>query len=677
MIWMHGAALIAVSTAIYLGALIFTLRALERQYYIPEKVTIIKDLISRQLYFDQASVNSLNNNARTWLSMRGALKPPLVSENQQKAVQRMEETVRADLFKFFAKSPNVIRVSIDDADSNHIMLEENLERLRLQNNFSNSILVGDFSTQVQQSYADQYESRVFGYMRISVTSPLNNPAVERLTTKYRLMMVGTFVLYTLIYIALLLLVIRPLTLVLTYMQSRDPNSTSIIRRPRTILERAYNDLARDAALTRVSKELRDRIATSGTSLADPILQEVPHLLMAFGSIADPQIWIFGRKMGQSGWHFEKVFSGSTGADEDRPEVQVALTAALNADDPLKSPEKWNARPLESAGTLCAQVLQQSQDRMILFVAGTIPSSPALNEWWLDVYHRLTTELRYALDSIEGQRRLILQEKSKANISLSRNLGHDLTNIIATGKLELMTINAFLSLSPADVNASPAKQEIFRESLQALLNNMRFLQEIVNLYRSFSYLQKPRFEDVDISELVADVADLFRLSIPRNISIQKSMAKGMTTARVEPRLLRLALFNILQNAYEAIKRASRADSPQGVITVSTRINESIQRLEISVDDSGDGIRDEQGKLLREDRLPEIFRLGFSTKENQEGEGLGLNWVQTIVREFHGGELVAQNHSNGGARFTIRLPILTGEQGAVRSDMTPTQHHPEKA
>ncbi|HMZ51180.1 MAG TPA: ATP-binding protein, partial [Candidatus Sumerlaeota bacterium] len=72
----------------------------------------------------------------------------------------------------------------------------------------------------------------------------------------------------------------------------------------------------------------------------------------------------------------------------------------------------------------------------------------------------------------------------------------------------------------------------------------------------------------------------------------------------------------------------------------------------------GIRDEHGKLLQEDRLPEIFRLGFSTKENQEGEGLGLNWVQTIVREFHGGELVAQNHAKGGARFTIRLPIKKG-------------------
>ncbi|MEO8377993.1 MAG: HAMP domain-containing sensor histidine kinase, partial [Candidatus Sumerlaeota bacterium] len=661
-IWMHGATLIVISTIIYLGALVFTVYTLEKQYYNPKKVEVIKDLIGRNLVFDQPSVNQLANDVRAWLNTRSSLRPPTVSDEQKAAVDRMEETVRTDAVRFFSKSPNVVRVSIDDPDSRPLVLEEDRERLKLQNEFSNSLIFKDFTTQVQQFYADQWEARVYGYMRIAVTTPLHDANIENLTTRYRWLIIGTFLLYTFIYIAFLNLLIRPLSRVLNYMQTKDTNTTSIIPTPRTILERAYNDLARDAALTRVSKELRDQIARNGTSLADPILQNVPGLLLAFGDIENPQIWIFGRKMGQPAWHFEKFFGGYS-ADQNQSTWQEGLTAALNSDDPLKSPEHWVARTLDGAGqpSVRCQIIQQSPDRIILFAAAVASSSPTLTEWWLDVFNRLTTELRYALDSIEGQRRLILQEKSKANISLSRNLGHDLTNIIATGKLELMTINTFLSLSPADVNASPAKQEIFRESLQALLNNMRFLQEIVNLYRSFSYLQKPRFEEVEISELAGDVADLFRLSIPRNIRIEKVLAKGVPAARVEPRLLRLAMFNLMQNAYEAIKRGSTAETPHGIITVSAGVNAAIQRLEISIDDSGDGIRDEHGKLLEEDRLPEIFRLGFSTKENQEGEGLGLNWVQTIVREFHGGELVAQNHQKGGARFTIRLPILTNEQG----------------
>ncbi|MCC7393068.1 HAMP domain-containing histidine kinase [Candidatus Sumerlaeota bacterium] len=660
-IWMHGATLIVVSTVLYVAATVFTLYTLETAYYTPKKSDIIKREISIGQYFDQQTVNQLTIDTKEWMRLRDANRPPTISEQQRLLLDQRSQNVHRAMLAFMAKSPNVVRVSVETPDEKSVLMEEDLRRYELQNKFSNSILFKDFTTAVQQSYAtDPPESRLYGYLKISVTSPLGNAKIENLTTHFRWLMITAGGLLTFGYLFLLSSLIRPLSRVLTYMQKKDPDTTSIIPKPRTILERAYNDLARDAALTRVSKELREQIATSGTSVADPILQNVPGLLMTFGDIRNPQIWIFGRKMGQSGWHFEKLF-GTQSAGNDQQAAQEAVTAALNEDDPLKNPQAWRARPITAGsegGVVRAEVLQQSPDRIILFIAGVSPSSPALADWWMDLFNRLVTELRYALDSIEGQRRMILQEKSKANISLSRNLGHDLTNIIATGKLELMTINTFLSLSPAEVNASPAKQEIFRESLQALLNNMRFLQEIVNLYRSFSYLQKPRFEEIDLSEMAGDVADLFRLSIPRNIRIEKSLVREMPMAHVEPRLLRLALFNILQNAYEAIKRGSTADTPQGVITVSTRRNEPLNRLEISVDDSGAGIRDEHGKLLQEDRLPEIFRLGFSTKENQEGEGLGLNWVQTIVREFHGGELVAQNHAKGGARFTIRLPIKKG-------------------
>src|SRR5690606_20519101 len=56
-------------------------------------------------------------------------------------------------------------------------------------------------------------------------------------------------------------------------------------------------------------------------------------------------------------------------------------------------------------------------------------------WWERLVKSIGRELRFALRAISEQRRLIIQEKSKANITLYQNSGHDLTNISATSKLE--------------------------------------------------------------------------------------------------------------------------------------------------------------------------------------------------------------------------------------------------
>jgi signal transduction histidine kinase len=49
---------------------------------------------------------------------------------------------------------------------------------------------------------------------------------------------------------------------------------------------------------------------------------------------------------------------------------------------------------------------------------------------------------------------------------------------------------------------------------------------------------------------------------------------------------------------------------------------------------------------------LFEPFFTTKP--EGLGLGLNICRTTV-EAHRGRLVAENHPDGGAVFTVVLPI----------------------
>ena len=55
----------------------------------------------------------------------------------------------------------------------------------------------------------------------------------------------------------------------------------------------------------------------------------------------------------------------------------------------------------------------------------------------------------------------------------------------------------------------------------------------------------------------------------------------------------------------------------------------------------------------DVLSRIFEPFYTTKEVGKGTGLGLAIAYGIVQE-HGGQIVAANHPEGGAVFTIELP-----------------------
>ena len=70
------------------------------------------------------------------------------------------------------------------------------------------------------------------------------------------------------------------------------------------------------------------------------------------------------------------------------------------------------------------------------------------------------------------------------------------------------------------------------------------------------------------------------------------------------------------------------------------------------DRRDGARHRHG--IPEDTLSRIFEPFYTTKEVGKGTGLGLAIAYGIVQE-HGGQIVAANHPDGGAVFTVELPI----------------------
>jgi two-component system NtrC family sensor kinase len=65
-------------------------------------------------------------------------------------------------------------------------------------------------------------------------------------------------------------------------------------------------------------------------------------------------------------------------------------------------------------------------------------------------------------------------------------------------------------------------------------------------------------------------------------------------------------------------------------------------------------EDNGKGIPVENLESIWNPFFTTKEVGKGTGLGLSICQNIIEE-HGGTIGATNVPNGGALFTIRLPV----------------------
>jgi len=105
-------------------------------------------------------------------------------------------------------------------------------------------------------------------------------------------------------------------------------------------------------------------------------------------------------------------------------------------------------------------------------------------------------------------------------------------------------------------------------------------------------------------------------------------------------LQEVLLHVLQNAQHAMREAHTG----GVVSISVKPTATGVRIEVK--DTGPGIPPEH--------LPRIFNPFFTTKQPGDGRGLGLSVAHTIVTE-HGGRIWGENLPEGGAVFTIDLPI----------------------
>jgi len=251
-----------------------------------------------------------------------------------------------------------------------------------------------------------------------------------------------------------------------------------------------------------------------------------------------------------------------------------------------------------------------------------------------------------LDAIAGvaaiaiERAQFLEERKAAELArqseelksaLLASLGHDL-------RTPLTAIRVAASNLQASWLTEPERREQSALVLAEVERLTRVFQNILEMARIDAGAISAELRWIEPSELVAAAQDQVLHTLaghPVNVTGDSGYF-----VRLDPRLTAAALSHVLENAAQYAPEGSPID-------VQTTISDG--ELVLTVRDRGAGIAPADLS-----RLFERFFRGRGSKPNVSGTGMGLAIARGLLAA-QGGRIWAENCDDGGARFTIAVPV----------------------
>lgn len=219
--------------------------------------------------------------------------------------------------------------------------------------------------------------------------------------------------------------------------------------------------------------------------------------------------------------------------------------------------------------------------------------------------------------------------------LSASVAHEVNN-----PLQIISDQAGLMDDLLDDQDSVALREELRETVKKIRNQVRRTATITRRLLGFSHPLDNQVVPTDINQAVEETVALLEHEASRqHITVERHYQAGLPAIPVDPSQFQQVVLNILHNALDAIGRGGR-------IQVTSRLEGD--HVVVAFADSGPGLPPEV--------IEHVYDPFFTTKPKGKGTGLGL-FVSRDIMARSGGRLSAANRPEGGAVFTVHLP-LTG-------------------
>jgi signal transduction histidine kinase len=154
---------------------------------------------------------------------------------------------------------------------------------------------------------------------------------------------------------------------------------------------------------------------------------------------------------------------------------------------------------------------------------------------------------------------------------------------------------------------------------------------------------PRKTHVNLNQVVKDGLYLFEARCAKEgIEVVRSLSRDLPEITADPGQLNQVLVNLVVNSVQAMPEGGR-------LTVQTL--SSGDHVSLIVEDTGVG--------MNEEVMKRIFIPFFTTKDVDQGTGLGLAVVHGIVTS-HGGSIKMESHVDRGTRFEVQIPLTASQE-----------------
>ena len=186
--------------------------------------------------------------------------------------------------------------------------------------------------------------------------------------------------------------------------------------------------------------------------------------------------------------------------------------------------------------------------------------------------------------------------------------------------------------------TPALPPQVPRDLARIIQASLHAREIIKKLMLFGRQMPPRQTAVSLNQLVDDgLYFLEARCTNRGIRVVRELDEKLPLVTVDPSQMEQVLVNLVINAIAAMPAG-------GVLTIRTYRQGADACLRVG--DTGTGIEPQH--------LKQIFVPFFTTKDVDEGTGLGLSVVHGIVNA-HQGRIDVQSQVGQGSTFTISIPL----------------------
>ena len=227
--------------------------------------------------------------------------------------------------------------------------------------------------------------------------------------------------------------------------------------------------------------------------------------------------------------------------------------------------------------------------------------------------------------------LIQSEKMNAIGSLSAGLLHEINNPLNYTLTAISFAGQFKETLGDDM----------KEILADIEEGMLRIRNVVTDLKNFAYPEKPGAEsEFALAEVMRSARKIVAGEL-ENIELEVNLPEELVVRGQKTQLMHVFI-NLLNNAAHALRDGPVNGTPR--IVVHGSISEEMASVEVA--DNGPGIPPEI--------LNRVFEPFFTTRDVGAGMGMGLSICHTIM-ESHQGSIRVGNRPEGGAVFTITLPL----------------------